>query len=528
MKHVTAIVLSMLLLLSLCASPSSAADVKSAGVKGLWSAGTTWVGGAVPGAADKVTIADGDTVTYDMGMALNTTIAGLTVGEGVSGVLQTSKVDSTKLIINGDLLIKAGATFRAQSNTMTGVQGNQMLIVMTGDLTFVGKLFDTRTGSSGSTLGVINFEFVGSTNTTITTTPDVAGLAVVNYEFNGITINKSGNARVTLASDIYCTGGSSSAPYLSAILRMLRGKIYTGTFAFITTTTTGANIHGYSDSCYVIGAMGRGMSSVGTTREFPVGDSRGYRPVKIRSVSALAGTGCWVEVRTVEANANTGTSVLTGNVDKVAAGRYYKVDFRKGTQATANLSVPWFSIGYGLNDGVANASANLRTAYSVDGRANWIGLGPTAIPYTTSLVDSLPRFIQSDSLKTAVVLADAGASMYLALARATGTTDNSLVIPATSVEQTSSAVPATFALGQNYPNPFNPSTAITYSLPAAGRVTLTVYTMLGQRVATLVNTVQNAGTYTASFDASRLASGMYLYRIEAGSFSSVKKMMLMK
>ena len=65
-------------------------------------------------------------------------------------------------------------------------------------------------------------------------------------------------------------------------------------------------------------------------------------------------------------------------------------------------------------------------------------------------------------------------------------------------------------------------------MPAAGRVTLSVYTMLGQHVATLVNAVQNAGTYTASFDASRLASGMYLYRIEAGSFSAVKKMMLMK
>lgn len=89
-------------------------------------------------------------------------------------------------------------------------------------------------------------------------------------------------------------------------------------------------------------------------------------------------------------------------------------------------------------------------------------------------------------------------------------------------------LPKTFDLKQNYPNPFNPTTNINFDLPYAANVTLNVYDMLGRKVATLVNERMNAGRHTAAFDASRLASGMYIYRIEAGSFESIKKMMLIK
>jgi len=88
--------------------------------------------------------------------------------------------------------------------------------------------------------------------------------------------------------------------------------------------------------------------------------------------------------------------------------------------------------------------------------------------------------------------------------------------------------PKEFSLDQNYPNPFNPSTTIKFALPQTADVTLTIYNMLGQKVNTLVNTKLNAGVHTYSFDASNLASGMYIYRIEAASFSSIKKMLLIK
>ncbi|MDA0684234.1 MAG: T9SS type A sorting domain-containing protein [Bacteroidetes bacterium] len=92
------------------------------------------------------------------------------------------------------------------------------------------------------------------------------------------------------------------------------------------------------------------------------------------------------------------------------------------------------------------------------------------------------------------------------------------------------ALPAEYALQQNYPNPFNPSTSIEFSLPAAGNVNLTVYNVLGQKVATLVNNqTMSTGKHSIQFDASQLASGTYIYRLQAGDqYVSTKMMMLIK
>ncbi len=99
----------------------------------------------------------------------------------------------------------------------------------------------------------------------------------------------------------------------------------------------------------------------------------------------------------------------------------------------------------------------------------------------------------------------------------------------TSVERLDDAgLPHEIALDQNYPNPFNPATLIQYQLPQAARVTLTVYNLLGQEVRTLVDEVQKPGSYRARFDGTALASGLYFYRLRAGDFMQVKKMLLVK
>lgn len=89
-------------------------------------------------------------------------------------------------------------------------------------------------------------------------------------------------------------------------------------------------------------------------------------------------------------------------------------------------------------------------------------------------------------------------------------------------------LPNEFQLSQNYPNPFNPTTKIQYQLPQGSNVKIIVYDALGEQVAVLVNEFQNAGTYTTNFDASKLSSGIYFYRMEAGNYVKVNKMLLLK
>ena len=85
-----------------------------------------------------------------------------------------------------------------------------------------------------------------------------------------------------------------------------------------------------------------------------------------------------------------------------------------------------------------------------------------------------------------------------------------------------------YALLGNYPNPFNPKTIINYKLSITNFIELTVYNALGQKIKTLVNGKQQAGTYSVTFDASALSSGIYYYKLSAGSFVKVHKMLLLK
>jgi hypothetical protein len=99
----------------------------------------------------------------------------------------------------------------------------------------------------------------------------------------------------------------------------------------------------------------------------------------------------------------------------------------------------------------------------------------------------------------------------------------------TSVEiEQRPTVATTFALAQNYPNPFNPTTTIRYTLPKNEFVSVKIFNILGQEVQNLVNEQQTAGEYTIRFDASTLTTGVYFYRLQAGTFSDVRKMMLVK
>jgi len=89
-------------------------------------------------------------------------------------------------------------------------------------------------------------------------------------------------------------------------------------------------------------------------------------------------------------------------------------------------------------------------------------------------------------------------------------------------------IPTVYNLSQNYPNPFNPTTQIQFALPKESFVKLSVYNVIGQEIQVLVNKNMSAGNYKVNFDASKLNSGMYLYRIETADYTSVRKMLLVK
>ncbi len=99
---------------------------------------------------------------------------------------------------------------------------------------------------------------------------------------------------------------------------------------------------------------------------------------------------------------------------------------------------------------------------------------------------------------------------------------------ATSVRRTEGNVPDRFVLRQNYPNPFNPTTTIEFSLPQTAHTTLRIYNAIGQEVATLVNEMLPAGSYSTQLSARDWPSGMYFYRLQSGSYGETRKLTLLK
>ncbi|MBI5404418.1 MAG: T9SS type A sorting domain-containing protein [Ignavibacteriae bacterium] len=108
-----------------------------------------------------------------------------------------------------------------------------------------------------------------------------------------------------------------------------------------------------------------------------------------------------------------------------------------------------------------------------------------------------------------------------------GTSLTITVNPATGISKTGEII-SSYSLAQNFPNPFNPVTKINYSIPKSSNVSLKIFDILGREAVVLVNEMQESGLYSVNFDASSLTSGVYYYKLEAGEFTSIRKMTLIK
>ena len=521
MRHSGYKLLFVIALFSITTYESNGSDITSI-KKGKWISPTTWSGGVVPTATDNVTISSTDTVTVDTTAAIPITTAecnNLTV----KGMLRFSQTVGIQMTVNGSLRVDSGATFRLLSNTIGGNLAHT--IALYGDMTNNGT-FDMKNGSANATLSNCTISFLGPNDSRV----HMNGIYTsTNNEFGGITINKSGTARVILESNIYLPSGSSAVTTAGAnpVITFVHGVVETGPYAIIHLWTNSGGVVGASDSSYVLGNMGRGLTTSGSTtdRWFNVGTTRGYRPIKMRAISPGNATGHYMLVEPFDSNANTGSSLLTGNIDKVWGVRYYRCSYHSGGVGASQMTFDKFTPSYGRNEGIAPGNTNLRVAYSTDNRATWNGQGPTYVPHMTSL-DTVPRTIASDSLTGGLVLVD-GAAMYVTIARAAGTTENSLDPGSDAVIQKSD-LPGEFELSQNYPNPFNPATRLSFVIRNSSFVSLKVYDILGREITTLVNERLHAGSYEIPFDGSSLSSGIYLYRLTAGPFAETKRMTVVK
>jgi hypothetical protein len=476
---------------------------------GNWSSTTTWESGVLPTGDDDVTVAAGSTIVIDTKTAACKNLF-------VNGTFSTATNESVQLTVHGNVQINSGGAFNAVA--LTGATANVIhTLVVHGNFTNSGGKFDFRAGSNGSTLRAIHTTFTGNTNSTI-----MAGdFSSSNNGFNGITVDKTDGAKIICGSDVSldqgATGGSSQLVFIN-------GMIETGNHSFNVFSLNSADIIGASDSTYVNGMLGRGMSnSSPTTKFFPVGDDDGYRPISVTSTTSGVASTHHVKVRSVRGNANAGTTAYTNGIDTVSGVRYYEILYDKGVGAGAvSMTFSRFQPSYGMNDGVTEGNTDLRVAYSVDGRKTWNGI-PQSTAHTTSLSDP-PTTIAPDTLASPITLQSGVGTISIALARKSGTNSNPLPVP-----EENKSIPNVLRLSDAFPNPFNPTTTIEFSVPNDGHAVVRIYNALGQEIATLFSGLAIAGlNHRLTFDAKNLPSGMYFSTMQFEGTQMVKRLLLLK
>ena len=219
----------------------------------------------------------------------------------------------------------------------------------------------------------------------------------------------------------------------------------------------------------------------------------------------------------------------------------------------------YFLISAHTNDPNMFYDSNVDSGYSVDnlpphspsGLAGNLVAGKVLLHWTPNLENDIARYevyrsavpnFDSDTASVYAATSDTlysdsnviqNTNLYYAI-RAVDIHDNrsprsgEVAIIFVNVAENASGVPTQFALRQNYPNPFNPSTTIGFSLPRAAHAVLKVFNTLGEEIETLISEELGAGTYTTRWDAASIASGVYFYRLQAGSYVETKKLILLR
>ena len=184
---------------------------------------------------------------------------------------------------------------------------------------------------------------------------------------------------------------------------------------------------------------------------------------------------------------------------------YYK--FTSVSSDSLEITIALFKNGNAIGGGVFHTSTNANS-------------------YTQFNISLI--YVSSDTPDSAGIGIFIGPSVGLHSGSTFYIDDLSFTGGATAVNENTNQTPISFELNQNYPNPFNPTTTIEYQIPKQSHVTLMVFDILGNQVSDLVNKNEPAGKYSVNFNASKLSSGIYFYRIDAGNYVQTKKLMVLK
>lgn len=514
---------TLALLLFLVSSPAYT-QIISAVAAGNWSDAASWVGGVVPTANDDVVIAAGHVITIDIATAACKNI--LLDGSTQFPLTVTTPVG---IAVYGSITVDTTGKFVTVSAGTT-VGTNRSSVKIYGDITvYPGAQFDMiKKGSGTSDMSIASVEFAGSTNSNIYLTQTNYGSS--KEEFNAITINKTGGAKVILKSGNLFMGDLPSPTTTTNILTFVSGmiEVQSDTSSWIILNSNDDCIIGASNARYVIGALGKAMiGNTTTTKTFPIGDVNGYRPVFLRQTIGTAASNRYpyISARSIYGNPWKDSSNISLDIDKISRVRYFRLAYRSAGAAAIGVTIDSIGISYGADDGVAPGNQNLRVARTFgDSMKTWTGISQTT-PHTTSPA-ATPTMIIADQIVPGDSLKE-NRPMYVALARKTGTTENTLAGGSNSVRR-EGGIPASFVLSQNFPNPFNPTTNIEFQISHSEFVSLKIFDVLGREVAVLANEVNPPGAYQVSWDAAQFPSGVYFYRLQTGNFTQTRGMILSK
>jgi hypothetical protein len=551
MNRIIYFLLASVLIITLSALTMAATRTSTA-IGGVWATGSTWVGGTTPANGDIVIIATTGTGSVTTGA--NATCAGLTINSGsvltlsrnltvngttsISGTINFGSNNGTSrtmtfagaITINSDGVwnetstggiprftfrggITNNGTFVAQSGIHTFNTNAQTLmgsfsipnVTVTGvvltnnDTLTVGTALIGSGNLTNNATGVLN---IGGTSTITTLTATAAG-NTVNYSgaaqtvkattYSNLTISGTGvktstgvtvEGILTMASTATVSAAPTYGP--TASLQYTGNTLQTTGIEFLSTLNKPVLIH---NSVGVILDAPKTITDTVTIQDCYLDNSINALTVGVGGSVVLVGTGNLVAPLPVEMTSFTavmrGTSALLNwSTATEVNNNGFEIERRavNGEQVTVNS---WIKVGFVPGAGTSNSPKS----YSFQDAQ----LAPGAYVYRIKQIDNDGSFKYSASTQV-----DAGVSNAL-------------------------------KLGGNYPNPFNPTTNIQFSVPENGYASLKVYNMLGQEVATLFSGMATAGHYIpATFNASRLASGIYFARLQFNGKSLVQRMLLTK